>query len=152
MPDGFQLVETPEQPVMSTRTVVSVENLPTVLGQTYGVIAEHLNKLGEQPADAPFVAYYNTDMQNLQIEIGLVVSKPLPGTDDIKPGWIPAGKKAIAWHKGPYHAVVSVYQAVGKWLDENGLKHTGVVYEYYYNSPVDVPESELLTKIMFLVE
>ena len=42
--------------MLSTRTVVSVENLPTVLGQTYGVIAEHLNKLGEQPADAPFVA------------------------------------------------------------------------------------------------
>ena len=91
-----------------------------------------------------------TDMQNLQIEIGLVVSKPLPGTDDISLAGS-GRQKAIAWHKGPHHAVVSS-TTVGKWLDENGLKHTGVVYEYYYNSPVDVPESELLTKIMFLVE
>jgi hypothetical protein len=28
----------------------------------------------------------------------------------------------------------------------------GVVYEYYYNSPMEVPESELLTKIEFVLK
>jgi len=51
--------------------------------------------------------------------------------------------------------MMPVYNAITKWINENGYKPTGVAYEFYYNSPLgsgaplEVPESELLTKIVF---
>ncbi|MFZ7102503.1 MAG: GyrI-like domain-containing protein [Peptococcaceae bacterium] len=42
-----------------------------------------------------------------------------------------------------------VYDALSKWIAENGYAPAGTVYELYYNSPLDVPEKELLTKIVF---
>jgi effector-binding domain-containing protein len=45
-----------------------------------------------------------------------------------------------------------IYAAMSKWISENGYVATGTSYEYYYNSPADVPESELLTKVVFPVK
>jgi len=45
-----------------------------------------------------------------------------------------------------------VYNAMTEWMNANGHTPTGVVYEFYLNSPMEVPESELLTKIVFLVK
>lgn len=39
-----------------------------------------------------------------------------------------------------------------KYMSEKGYEPTGVVYEYYYNSPDEIPESELLTKVEFLLK
>ena len=41
-----------------------------------------------------------------------------------------------------------VYKDIFKWFDEKGYQPKGVFYEYYYNSPGEVPESELLTRIV----
>lgn len=37
-------------------------------------------------------------------------------------------------------------------MKDKGCEPTGVVYEYYYNSPQEVTESELLTEIEFLLK
>ena len=65
---------------------------------------------------------------------------------------IPAGKKATCMFKGPYKDMAPVYDAMNKWMNENGYQPTGVVYEFYQNSPMEVQESELLTKIVFLLK
>jgi len=35
------------------------------------------------------------------------------------------------------------------WMQKNQYIPTGVAYEFYLNSPEEVQESELLTRIMF---
>ena len=37
-------------------------------------------------------------------------------------------------------------------MQENKLEPAGAAYEYYYNGPQDVPESELLTRISLPVK
>ena len=54
--------------------------------------------------------------------------------------------------KGPYKEMEPVYNAMMQWIQENGYTPTGTAYEFYYNSPLEVPESELLTKIVFPVQ
>lgn len=44
------------------------------------------------------------------------------------------------------------YEAMKRWIKEKGYTPSGAAYEFYYNSPADVPESGLLTKIMFPVK
>jgi effector-binding domain-containing protein len=87
-------------------------------------------------------------MEKLDVEMGFPVSKPLPGKDDIKAGVIPKGNVLSCMYKGPYSGMEGPYNEMFAWIADNDYEATGVFYEYYYNSPDEVPESELLTKIV----
>ena len=146
---NFVVTEEPAKPILSIRIRTAVGNLPQELGKGYQAIFQYLTEMGEKPLDAPFAAYYNMDMQDLDVEMGVPVAKPLAGQGDIKPGEIPSGKRVSCVYKGPYDQTEPVYNAMMQWINENGHTPTGVAYEFYYNSPMEVPESELLTKIVF---
>jgi effector-binding domain-containing protein len=137
------------QPTLSIRTRASAQELPQVLGQAFGAIAQHLCDLGEEPAGPPFTVYYNMDMQNLDIEIGLPVSKKLAGKDNIQASEIPAGKIATCVHIGPYSDMPPAYAALSEWIQANGYEVTGVAYEMYLNDPAQTPPQELMTQIVF---
>lgn len=146
---NIELTEKPSQPVLSVHIKTGVDNLPRELGRAYGTVIHYLNEIGKKPLDVAFAAYYNTDMDNLEIDAGFVVSEPLSGKGEVKAGEIPGGKQLSCLHKGPYKDCDKAYNAMMQYVEENGYEPTGVSYEFYYNSPDEVPESELLTKIMF---
>lgn len=148
----IELSEQKAQPILSIRTKTSLENLPKLIGDNYHRIAGYLEELGEKPADVPLTAYYNLDMQNMDVEMGFPVAKPLPGKDDIKAGVTMAGKAALSMYKGLYSEMEPVYNEIFKWIAEKGYQPKGVYYEYYYNSPGEIPESELLTRIIIPLE
>lgn len=145
----IELKEKDVQPVLSIRKITSVGELSQEIGKAYDSIIQYLNELGEQPAEAPYTAYYNLDMEHLDVEMGFPVSGKLAGKGEIKAGEIPAGKYAECMYKGPYSGMVPVYDAINEWIVNNGYTAAGTAYEVYYNSPEEVPESELLTKVMF---
>ncbi|NTW71683.1 MAG: GyrI-like domain-containing protein [Eubacteriaceae bacterium] len=147
-----EIIEAEAQPALTVREVTSAQNLPKVVGRAYGQIIAYLAELGEQPLGPAFTAYFNMDMENLEVEMGFPVKKELAGKDNIKFSPIPAGKKASCFYKGPYSGMNSCYESLTKWITEKGYTPTGVVYEYYYNSPDEVLKSELLTKIEFLIK
>ena len=145
----IELQEQPAQPVLSVRARAAVGDLPQVLGNAYGAIMLYLGELGIHPSGAPFVAYYNMDMQNLDIEIGFPVPGICPGKNEIKASEIPAGKQVSCIHKGPYSQIEPAYNALMQWIGENGYTATGTAYEFYLNEPGKTPESDLLTRIVF---
>jgi effector-binding domain-containing protein len=149
MTQHCELLELPWQPTLIVRTRTPVQGLPQVLGKAYGAIMQHMTELGELPHGAPFVAYYNMDMQDLDIEVGFPVGKPLPARGEVKPGEMPAGKYAATTFSGPYPEMGPAYDALNKWMQENGYQPTGVVYEVYLNDPTQVAPQELQTKILF---
>ncbi|MCL2115596.1 MAG: GyrI-like domain-containing protein [Methanobrevibacter sp.] len=112
----------------------------------------YLEKIGEFPSDIPFVAYYNMDMENLNVEIGFPVYKSLPGTDEIQSSYIPEMKVVYSMYRGPYLEAGTTYEEMIKWIEDNNLKQTETMYEYYFNSPLDVDESDLLTMMLLKVE
>jgi len=120
-----------------------------LLGEAYGRIAAYLAGSGEIPAGAPFTAYYNMDMQDLDVEIGFPVSKPLAGKDDIRASEIPGGKLAFALHTGPYSECGPAYEALTQFVKEHGFEATGVAYEFYLNDPQETPQAQLQTQIVF---
>lgn len=148
----FELNEQEEQPVLSIRTRTVVENLPKAIGEAYGKIMRYMGELGEPPAGVPYTAYYNLDMKDLDVEMGFPVARVLPGQGEVNAGAIPAGRYATCMYKGPYKQMEEPYNEIFKWMAENGYEPAGVSYEYYYNSPEEVPESELLTKIAIAIK
>lgn len=148
MISDFKVEEQTAQPVVSIRLRTSLDNLPKIIGDSYGKIMSYLTGQGVEPRFAPYTAYYNLDMEDLDVEMGFPLANSLPGTDEIKAGQIPPGRIVSCTYKGPYSQMEEPYNQIMKWIEDNGEQPTGVYYEYYYNSPADVPESELLTRIV----
>lgn len=137
------------QPTLTIRTRTSSKELPAVMGAAYGAILEYLAAAGGEVAGAPFAAYYNMDVADLDVEIGFAVAGKLAGKDEIQAGELPAGKSASCVFVGPYLELVNAYTALSEWIDENGYEPTGVAYEFYLNDPGETPPEELMTQILF---
>ncbi len=144
-----ELIERQAQPVLSIRTRTTDKDLPQLVGQSYGAIAQYLGGMGQQPTGAPFAAYYNLDMQNLDVELGFPATTGLPGKGNIRAGEIPAGKVASVLYVGPYEGMKAAYDALAQWVKAHGYEATGVSYEIYLNDPNQVPPEGLQTQIMF---
>jgi len=149
MPYACELKDQHIQPTLAIRTRAAVEDLPRLMGETYGAIAQYLGQLGECPAGPPFAAYHNMDMQDLDIEIGFPVSRELPGRGNIQAGEITAGRAVTCLYTGPYESIGQPYEALSQWIEEHGDEPTGVSYEFYLNDPQETPPQELQTEIMF---
>lgn len=144
-------IEVKEQPathVLAVRTRTAVQNLPGVLGDCYRKIMLYLMELGQQPAGAPYVAYFNMDMNDLDIEAGYPVASTLPGREDMQPGEFPAGKTLSTLHTGPYDQMAAAYNEMNAWIQANHQQPTGTVYEFYLNNPAEVTPGELQTQIV----
>jgi effector-binding domain-containing protein len=144
--------EVESQPTISIRTRAAVQDLPQVLGASYGLLASYLQEIGEPMAGAPFVAYYNMDMADLDLEIGLPLAQPLPGRDEIQAGTIPGGTVVRCLHIGPYPEVGAAYDALGQWMAAQDLEGAGPAYEFYLNDPAETPPAELQTLIVMPIK
>lgn len=152
MMEQFEISQKAEQPVLCIRTRTAVENLPQEIGKAYQAIMQYMQELGEAPQSAPYTAYFNMDMEDLDVEMGFPVPQPLAGKGEIKAGSIPAGPQASCVYRGPYTGMAQAYEELTAKVTESGYTPTGVTYEFYYNAPGEVPDSELLTKIVFLLK
>jgi effector-binding domain-containing protein len=144
-----ELLDRRAQPTLVIRTRAAVQSLPQVVGEAYAAIMQYAGRSGFQPSGAPFVAYHNMDMQDLDMEIGFPFDRKLPGKDNILAGEIPGGKAAACLHVGPYDQVGAAYEALQKWMQANGHVPTGVAYEFYLNDPQATPPAELQTQVVF---
>ncbi len=142
------LFDIPETHTLSIRTRTKVEDLPVLIGQSYGAIMQYMGELGEPVNQEPFVIYYNLDMQNLDVELGFPVSKTLPVKGEIKPSSLPAGPAARTTFTGPYSDMGPAYEELNAFIKDNGREPTGVAMEYYLTGP-DTPPEQHKTRIVF---
>lgn len=142
-------IERPKTHVLSIRTRAAVQDLPNALGEAYAAIGQYMGESGMPPAGPPFVAYYNEDMQDLDLEIGFPVASPIEGKGEIQASEIPGGTFASCLHVGPYIGIEPAYKAVMDWIETEGVDPTGVSYELYLNDPDEVEAADLQTQILF---
>lgn len=149
MPFQCELKDLPARPTLAIRTRTPVRGLSEVIGRAYGAIASYLGELGQYPAGAPFAAYHNMDMEDLDVELGFPVLAELPGKGDIKAGLIPGGRFAAVLHTGPFDRVSAAYEALAKWMADQGYQATSVAYEFYLSDPGQTTPEDLQTLVMF---
>jgi effector-binding domain-containing protein len=151
MTDNYELLERSEQTTLCVRTRSPVQNLSQALGTAFGAIMQTLGERGEAPVGPSYVAYFNMDMQDLEIEAGFPVAYGYPDDGDIKHSVIPAGKYASCLYVGPYDQIGPTYEGLLQWLQERQLTASGISYEFYFNSPMDTPPQDLQTQILLPV-
>jgi len=140
------------QATLAIRTRAPVQALPLVIGEAYAAIAQYLQELGEPMTGAPYAAYFNMDMQDLDIELGFPTAKALPEKDNIHPSEIPGGKFATCVHVGPYGDVEPTYNTLFEWMKSHTYQWSGVAYEFYLNDPDETPPEKLQTQIFLPVK
>jgi effector-binding domain-containing protein len=144
-----ELLQKDTQPVLSVRTRTPVYELKNFLGEAYEMIMQYVAELGEEFAGPPFAAYYNMDMQDLDVEAGFPVAHQLPGKGRIQSTEIPAGNYAATIHIGPYAEAEKAYAELNEWVIKQGHQPTGIVYECYLNDPNEIPEDQLQEQILY---
>jgi len=111
---------------------------------------QYLNSIGVRVADPAYAyaAYYNMDMEDLDVEVGFPVDGQVEGSGKIMAGEIPAGRFATVVHTGPYEEMEPTYERLNAWIRQNQHEPAGVVYEMYLNGPDDTLPNELQTRIL----
>lgn len=79
----ISLFEQPEQHVLSILTTIHFNDYPNTAKQAYGVIMEYAAYNGLLLSGGPFACYHNADLENLDVEVGFPVAKPVLGNDYI---------------------------------------------------------------------
>ncbi len=150
--------EQKSQPVLSIRAKVSEKDLHDHVLKCFGKISSYLSEQGVTPNGAPFIAYYNIDMYNLRgngewdMEVGFPITEILPRNSEIKQSMTVKGKTISYLYNGAYSGLGKAYSKLSEWLDKSKYHSMKISYEYFYNSPNDVPEEELLTRVVLLIK
>lgn len=137
---------------MAVKTSCPVTELPKVIGESYAKIMAMMNQFGSIPAGAPYVAYLNQDMNDLQLEIAIPTAVYIADTEEVVMTEIPEGKYVSAVYTGPYRGLEEAYKAMAAYMNEKGLEAKGAVYESYLNDPENTPEERLMTEILFGIQ
>lgn len=145
----MNIIERGDTPVLSVRYRTSGTELSATMGPIYGEIAAFMGKKGIPFVGAPFAAYYNMDMDDLDVEIGFSVASPTQGDGRINATNLPGGSFATAKHTGPYATIEETYNALTAFVSEKGLQTESYMFEEYLNSPEDTPPEKLETVIYF---
>jgi AraC family transcriptional regulator len=104
---------------------------------------------------SPYSAYYTSPAEvapeDMQYELGVPFIGEASESGKVKIKNMPAQQVLSTIHKGPYNEVGLVYEVMMNKVIEDGYQMTGAPLEIYFNSPMEVPESELLTEVQFPV-
>ncbi len=144
--------ELPLEYTAHVRVRTPVDKLPELIGRSYGQIMALIQQWGLKVSGPLYTAYFNLDKEDLDVEIGFPVDTSFDRQGEIRPGEIAAGTYATCFHKGLYSEMEPTYKQLTDWIEEQGAVPTGIAYEFYLNSPDEVPESELLTKILLPIQ
>ncbi len=150
--DTCEIYNQNAQPTLSIRTRAAVQDLPTLIGQSYAAIGAHMKKHGVQPSGMPYTAYFNMDMQDLDVEIGFPVDRVVSGEGPIQPGEMPEGMYASLLYRGLYSEMGPAYETLKLFIEKSGYKPQGAAYEFYLNSPEEVAMEDLETRIVLPIE
>jgi effector-binding domain-containing protein len=125
--------------------------IPEGYGHLYQWVAEH----GIAPAGPPSAVYLTMPGQVSESESAWELWAPVaPPQPDLAPDESGIGLKTIepqtvasTMYQGPYEDCSPTYEALFKWIAENGYVPDGPPSETYFSDPAEVPPEEYLTEI-----
>jgi effector-binding domain-containing protein len=78
----------------------------------------------------------------LQCDFGVEVTRSFERAGEVYATETPAGEAAVAVYRGPYSGMNEAYEAIGRWMAENGRTSAGHTWEIYGDPTPDPSETE----------
>jgi effector-binding domain-containing protein len=150
---AYEIVDREAQPVASIRLKCRPAEIAATMAVIYPEIMGHLNASSAKIAGPPFSRYHSVTADEIDLEAGLPVTKPIEEAGRVKNGELPAGKTVVAWHIGPYEKLKPAHEALQAWGAAQHLKSRGGPWEIYWTDPGVVPDpSKWRTQLFLPVE
>ena len=152
LPYEVSLKQIPPMNVVSIRANTSMESMAEDMGERYGELWAYLQEVGGSCTGVSAVYHdQEFDPENIDVECCFSVEEALPERGRIVSRLLEGGPMASTTHKGPYDELGAAYEAVAKWIEENGYAYAGPMRDIYLNDPEEVSPEELLTETLFPV-
>lgn len=140
----INVAERDEVPTAVVRAEVPVAEISGFLGGAFGEVMGAISAAGQNPAGPPFARYDFLEVpagapETFVVEAGFPVNAPVEPNGRVEPSVLPGGTAAVTMHVGPYQHVAAAYQAIERWLGEQGMVAMGAPWEAYLDDPAAVP-------------
>jgi effector-binding domain-containing protein len=132
------------------RRRVKQSELPTVVPQGCGEVWAFIRSCGLHPFSHPgrnLALYLDCEMN---VEIGVEVTRPFTETERVFCSSTPAGLVATTAHWGPYNRLGEAHAAVHKWCSDHGYALAGPSWEVYGHWEDD--PAKLRTDVFWLLQ
>lgn len=128
-----------------------INEISQKMGMAMGEIFNFLNSNKMQPAGYPIalIVEYNEGKFWDFIAAVPVADNSLVPTGKVKAYEIPASKSLMVKYVGSYDTMEPAYQAIIQYAKKHYIALSDMPIEQYINSPMDTPESELVTIIYY---
>lgn len=148
----FELIDRAAQPTAVIAIETTPDGIGSALGQAFAEVQAALGRAGVAPVGPPFARYFEYSPALVDLEAGCPVGAPVSGDGRVKPGELPAGRIAQAWHAGGYDTVAETYGRLETWIRELGHTPAGPPWEVYLTDPAREPDSShRMTQILWPV-
>jgi effector-binding domain-containing protein len=137
----------PDELALTRRETVTMQTIGEGMGAGFRAVREHASATGAEIVGAPFVFSPDFGKDRFDLVICMPVAEGAVAGGGVDLEKIAGGHVASVTHKGPYPEVPKAYEALFKWVEEQGRAPAGPARETYLNDPRDTPESELLVEI-----
>ncbi|HVZ21372.1 MAG TPA: AraC family transcriptional regulator [Vicinamibacterales bacterium] len=128
------------QPVVFARVKTSRTDLPAAIADGLGRTYARVQQEGLAIAGPPYVRYAEVSPGLMTIEAGFPLAAAASGGGEIHAGTLPGGAIVVALHGGPYDRLQDTYAEIERWLESNGLRGNGPMWESYLTDPAEVPD------------
>jgi len=169
MSDDFIVIDKAIGSVIEIEEYVSVWRMPTIFGRNFKTIADYIEKNDAEVVDMPYGFYKDMDWEvevnrsklslllslftkKWHFFVGMVSSKELPGSGDLKGEKKDNQKFVQAIHLGPYQSSSETYKKLFDWSKANKISLKNESYEFYANDPNEVDKKDIKTIIYIPVK
>lgn len=149
-PGPIGIFAVPEMLTLCRKDSATSSKIAESFARNYGLLEQDLKYLGITAAGAAGSIYYNNDTTNFVFELVYPIAnlpKKKPKHSQVVA--LEASPMVIYNYYGDYSELYKAYANIKDYLEENALKQSGPVREFYITNPSKVKEpSEWLTRIM----
>lgn len=135
MIDTPQIVRSQPQQTAVIRFTIPRAEMPQVMGAAIAELAGAIAAQGAGPAGPLYTFHYRTPTDNFDFEVSFPVSKPVAPAGRVQPGQLPAATVARTIYRGPYEGLGDAWGEFMRWLDANGHRGAGTLWERYVSGP-----------------
>jgi effector-binding domain-containing protein len=135
------IVETEDVQVAAIPLVVPRERIREVMGPAIQEVHEALRGQGIAPAGPWLTHHRRRPGATFDLEVCVPVARPVAAVGRVVPSRIPAARVARTVYHGPYEGLAAAWPELEAWLEREGLRPTGTLWEVYRLGPESTPDA-----------
>ena len=144
---SIELVELSEQPALIIKSTVAADELSEQLAQSFGRVAEFIEKAHGAPSGMPFMRYLEMTDSKFVIAAGMPLAEAIDGEGDVEAHMLPGGRALTTLYLGDYAGVGAAWDDVWERAESLGATERSGGWDVYINDPSEVAPKEVATRL-----